>query len=90
MRRGKDNILVNLKKTKTLVGTIEEMVRQDRYCVDIMQQVLASIGLLRAVHKELMVKHLHGCFVEALKTGSKKRKEEMIKEILKVIDFYNK
>lgn len=86
----KEKIFINLKKLKSLVEKIEQMVEEDRYCPEIMQQVLAGIGLLKSVHRRLMIKHLKGCFVEAAKSGDEKRQEEMIEEILKVIELYNK
>ncbi len=86
----KERDLINLKKAKSLIETIERMIEEDRYCPEIMQQILAAIGLLRSVHKSLMVKHLEGCFVEAARAADRERKEEMIREILKVTDLYNK
>ena len=88
--KDKDRLRVNLKKARSLVETIEKMLQDERYCPEIMQQVLAAIGLLRSVHKGLMEKHLKSCFIEAARAGDKRRQEEMIKEILKVTDLYNK
>ncbi len=86
----RERLAINLRKVRSLVERIEKMVEEDEYCPKIMQQVLASIGLLRSVHKGLMIRHLKTCFVEAAKTGDKKKQEELIGEILKVIDLYNK
>ena len=86
----KKRLRLNLKKAKSLIERIERMVEEDEYCPKIMQQILAAIGLLRSVHKGLMVRHLKTCFVEAAKSGDKKKQQEMIEEILKVIDLYNK
>lgn len=90
LSKSKKKILLNLKKLKSLLDTIEKMVEEDRYCPEIMQQVLAGIGLLRSVHRELMQKHLKGCFIEAARSGDEKKQEAMINEILKVVELYNK
>jgi DNA-binding FrmR family transcriptional regulator len=37
-----------------------------------------------------MENHLKTCFSSAIKSGDEKRKEEMIKEILKVISISNR
>ena len=60
------------------------MSDSNKYCIDIMQQNLAVIGLLRGAHKTLMEGHLKGCFNEAFSTKSEKKRNEMIDEILKV------
>jgi DNA-binding FrmR family transcriptional regulator len=66
------------------------MIEDDKYCIDIMQQNLAVIGLLRSAHQMLMENHLHGCFVKAIDSKNDKKKKEMIEEILKVTKLANK
>lgn len=73
-----------------MIETIERMIKEGRYCPEIMQQILAAIGLLRSVHKSLMKRHLKTCFVKAARSDNEKKKEEMIGEILTIIDLYNK
>ncbi len=88
--KDKRQIKLNLKKLQTLVETISKMVDEDRYCPDIMQQVLAGVGLLRSVHRQLLRTHLESCFVKAAESGDKKKQKEMIEEIIKVTNLYNK
>lgn len=66
------------------------MIENDNYCIDIMQQNLAAIGLLRSAHQMLMEKHLNTCFKKAMGTKNEKRKQEMTDEILKVTKLFNK
>ncbi|MBU0722784.1 metal-sensing transcriptional repressor, partial [Patescibacteria group bacterium] len=46
MQNQKNKILINFKKTQSLLGKIIKMVDSNEYCIDIMQQNLAAIGLL--------------------------------------------
>ena len=66
------------------------MVENGDYCIDIMQQNLAVIGLLKSAHQMLMENHLKTCFSSAIKSGDEKRKEEMTQEILRVTKMFNK
>ena len=66
------------------------MTKEKAYCVDIMQQNLAAIGLLRKAHEKLMEDHLNHCFKQAMETGSEKKKQQMITEILKVMKLINR
>jgi DNA-binding FrmR family transcriptional regulator len=66
------------------------MVETNEYCINIMQQNLAVIGLLKSAHQMLMENHLDTCFKKAMETKNEKKKEEMIKEILKVMRLFNK
>ena len=86
----KEKTLVNFKKAKTSLEKIITMVEDDRYCIDIMQQNLAVIGLLRSAHQMLMEGHLDSCFRSALDSGNGKKKQEMTDEILRVSKLFNK
>jgi len=82
--------ITNFKKAQSHLGKIIKMIENGEYCIDVMQQNLAVIGLLKSAHQTLMENHLKTCFSEAIKSGDEKRKEEMTKEILKVTKMYNK
>jgi len=86
----KDKTLVNFKKAQGLLAKIIKMVEENEYCIDIMQQNLAVLGLLKSAHQMLMEGHLNTCFKKAMVTKNEKRKQEMIKEILRVTKLFNK
>ncbi len=86
----KEKTLINFKKAQSLTSRIIEMVEANKYCIDVMQQNLAVIGLLKSAHQMLMEGHLNSCFKKAIETKNRKRKREMIKEILKVTKLFNK
>jgi len=93
----KQKTLINFKKAQSLLGKIIKMVEANQYCIDIMQQNLAVIGLLKSAHQMLMENHLNTCFKTAMATKNdlpagrqEKRKKEMVQEILKVTKLFNK
>jgi len=86
----KEKTLINFKKTQGLMAKIIKMVEANEYCIDIMQQNLAAIGLLKSAHQMLMENHLNTCFKNAMSTKNEKRKQEMIEEILSVSKLCNK
>jgi len=86
----KEKTLINFKKAQSLMGKIIKMIEENDYCIDIMQQNLAAIGLLKSAHQQLMQGHLNSCFAKAMKTNNEKRKKEMIQEILTVTKLLNK
>ena len=81
---------VGFKKAKSSLEHIITMLEKGEYCVDIMQQNLAVIGLLRSAHEKLMENHLHTCFTHGMNSNNEKRKEEMIEEINKLMRMGNK
>ena len=90
MTKSKEKTLINFRKTKSLLAKIETMIKEDAYCINIMQQNLAAIGLLRSAHQMLMEGHLNSCFKNAMTTKNNKRKQEMINEVLTVTKLLNK
>jgi DNA-binding FrmR family transcriptional regulator len=85
----KEKSSINFKKAQSLISRIIKMIEEDKYCIDIMQQNLAVIGLLKSAHQMLMENHLNTCFKKAMTTKNEKRKKEMVQEILKVTKLYN-
>ena len=86
----REKILINFKKAQSLMSKIIKMVETKEYCIDIMQQNLAAIGLLKSAHQMLMENHLNTCFKSAMETNNEKRKQEMTQEILRVTRLFNK
>jgi DNA-binding FrmR family transcriptional regulator len=83
-------INISLKKAHSLIAKIIAMQNDNKYCIDIMQQNLAAIGLLKSAHQSLLEAHLNSCFRKAMETKNETRKQEMINEILTVSRLSNK
>lgn len=86
----KEKTLINFKKAQSLMSKIIKMIEGGEYCVNVMQQNLAAIGLLKSAHQMLMEDHLSTCFKSAMESKNEKRKQEMTKEILQVTKLFNK
>ncbi|MFO0882290.1 MAG: metal-sensing transcriptional repressor [Candidatus Saccharimonadales bacterium] len=82
--------VTNIKKTQSLLARIQKMLEEDAYCIDIMQQNLAAIGLLKSAHQMLMEDHLHACFDQAILSDDTEKKARMTEEILTVTKLVNK
>ena len=58
-----------LARIRGQVGGIARMVRDERYCPDILQQFAAVHSALRAAEKELLMNHLERCATRAIEEG---------------------
>ena len=81
---------INFKKAQTHLARIQKMVDEGVYCIDIMQQNLAVIGLLKSAHQMLMEDHLNACFTTAMESGDDLVKAKMTDEILTVTKLLNR
>ncbi len=77
--------LIALKKARTSLDKIINMIETDQYCIKVIQQNLAVIGLLKSVNLSVLEWHLWSCFVNAAKSNNNKQMEEMIKEVLTIV-----
>jgi len=77
--------IIALKKARTLLDKIIVMTEKKEYCINIIQQNLAVMWLLKSVNLQLLEWHLSCCFVDAVKSNNKKRQKEMIDEVLTIV-----
>ena len=81
LRSDKDKITRLLKTARGQLDGLIKMVEQDRYCIDISNQLLATQAILS--NKQVLQDHLETCVKEAFETGEGKLK---IEEIMTIID----
>ena len=60
-----------------------KMVEEDRYCIDISTQLLATESILRKINKEILRAHMKCCVQESFSQGAA---EQKIEELIDVID----
>jgi DNA-binding FrmR family transcriptional regulator len=60
-----------LRRIEGQVCGIQRMVDEDRYCINILEQIAAATKALQSVAIELLDDHLAHCVVEAVQAGGK-------------------
>ncbi len=86
MRADRDTTLRKLKTVRGQIDGIIRMVEDDRYCIDISNQLMASIAILKNINKDVLEAHLRYCVLEAFDVGNPSEKAEKIEEMIGVID----
>lgn len=87
MNQSKKNASIALKKARTSINNILNMIEDDKYCVEILQQILAVNGLLKSAADKILVNHLHTCFIDGMNTQDNKEKEKLINELIEVLSL---
>ena len=83
MKAHKGDISHKLKIARGQLVGILQMVKEDRYCVDISNQILATQALLRSANQQILQAHIRTCVREALQTDADNPKLE---EALKLLE----
>jgi CsoR family transcriptional regulator, copper-sensing transcriptional repressor len=76
----------SLQSLKTAKGQIEgiiKMIEEDRYCIDISNQIFAAQSLLKKANLIILENHLSHCVKDACING---QGDEKIDEIMKILD----
>lgn len=76
-----------LKTARGQIDGIIRMIEDDRYCVDIANQVLATESILHKVSRDVLRAHMQSCVKEAILAGNA---DEKIEEILALADRISK
>lgn len=86
MKADKEKVVPLLKTARGQLDGILKMVEEDRYCIDISNQVLATISILSKVNKEIIRAHLAGCVRGSLESGSETDADAKLDEVMAVLD----
>lgn len=65
----KDAVRKRLRRIEGQVRGLQRMVDEDKYCIDILDQVSAVTKALQAVAVELLDDHLAHCVADAMAAG---------------------
>lgn len=82
--RKKVEPLVKMARGQT--DAVLKMIEDDRYCMEIANQLSAAESLLRKARREVLRAHLEGCVREALECGSEEDRTRKLDEILSLMD----
>ncbi len=73
----KEAIHKRLRRIEGQVRGLQRMVDEDKYCIDVLDQVAAVTKALQAVAIELLDEHLTHCVTDAVTTGGKAAEQKV-------------
>lgn len=82
MQADKAKINRLLKTARGQIDGILKMVEEDRYCMDISHQLMATEAILNKANKEILTVHLKSCVTNA-KTDEER--EEKVDELVTML-----
>ena len=82
MRADKQKVSRLLKTARGQIDGIIKMVEDNRYCMDISQQLMATEAMLNTVNREVLTAHLKSCVSTA---ESQQEREEKIDELVAML-----
>ena len=80
--KDKDAVMARMKRLEGQARGIAGMIEDDRYCIDIVQQLTALSSAADEVALIILQSHIEGCVANAIK---EQRGEEYVKELMATI-----
>lgn len=74
-----------LSIAKGQLDGIIKMIDEDRYCIDISDQLMATRALLKKTNNLIIKNHIDNCVKDAIKHGNDDKLDEVIKVLEKQI-----
>ena len=87
MKADKEQINRLLKTAAGQIEGISKMVEDNRYCIDISNQIMAVQSILKKANNEILKAHMHMCVKQAFQQGNE---EEKINEIISLVNKISK
>lgn len=81
----KQDLIDRLNRIEGQVRGIRRMIDEDRYCVDVMQQIASMQAAADSVAMILLQDHVKGCVADGLRSGDESRVDEVVGVIRKYI-----
>ena len=85
-----DKVSRLLKTARGQIDGILKMVDEDRYCIDISTQLMATQSLIARINADVLKAHVEGCVASAIEDGTEEQKQAKLEEIGRVIDKLSK
>ncbi len=83
-------IVKRLKRIEGQVRGVISMIEQERYCVDVLQQVSAARAALGMVENEVLKKHAATCVEEAIVSGVASEQRKKFNELVDLMDRWKR
>ena len=84
----KEALIKRLHRVEGQVRGIERMVEEERYCIDILDQISAVSTALEKVGLRVLDGHVNHCVSDALRSGDPQAAEAKTQELLHAVERF--
>jgi DNA-binding FrmR family transcriptional regulator len=86
--KDKREVLVRLRKMEGQLKGIQKMIEQDKYCIDVLNQLSSIIAATQKVATIIMKDHIQGCVRDAIAHDD--HSDEHVNELISVVERFSK
>ncbi len=75
-----------LQTARGQLNSVVSMVQDERYCIDVSMQLLATISLLKRANTEIINRHIETCVREASQQGDFDNKIAELEQLMRYLE----
>jgi len=90
MTKAEPRLLSRLARIEGQVRGVIRMVEEERYCIDILNQIEAVKSALSRVEEEVLKGHAAHCVSHAIKSGNARDQKQKFDELVELFGRYGK
>lgn len=90
MTKRDPKLAARLNRIEGQVRGICRMIEEERYCIDILNQIQAVKAALRRVEEEILKGHAAHCVAHAIESGNAKDQKQKFDELVELFGRYGK
>jgi CsoR family transcriptional regulator, copper-sensing transcriptional repressor len=83
-------LFARLMRIEGQVRGVARMVEEDRYCIEILNQIQAVKAALKKVEEQVLKNHAAHCVAHAIKSGNVKDQTQKFGELVELFSRYGK
>jgi DNA-binding FrmR family transcriptional regulator len=83
-------LLTRLARIEGQVRGVARMIEEDRYCIDILNQMQAVKSALKRVEEEILKNHASHCVAHAIKSGNARDQTKKFSELVELFGRYGR
>ena len=84
----KENTIKRLNRVEGQVRGIKKMIEEERYCIDVLQQMQAIKAALSKVEDAILKDHSNTCVASAIASGDTEEQQQKFNELVDLIGRY--
>ena len=82
MKADKAKIEKPLKTARGQLDGILRMLGQDRYCIDVSNQIMATQAILTKVNREILIAHMNSCIMNETDESNRTERIDELTHVL--------
>ncbi|MBU6445392.1 MAG: metal-sensitive transcriptional regulator [Alphaproteobacteria bacterium] len=90
MTKKDPKLLARLSRIEGQVRGVARMVEEERYCIDVLDQIQAIKAALKKVEAEILKGHADHCVAHAIESGDRDDQRQKFNELVDLLGRYGR